>query len=92
MNNPDAKPHSSRVPALLIVLAAFLLLGYVLWQTETRPSTDDAYVYADTIDVVPEVNGRIVEMPVRDNQLVKQGDLLIRIDARPYQDAITDCP
>jgi len=29
MNNPDAKPHSSRVPALLIVLAAFLLLGYV---------------------------------------------------------------
>jgi len=88
MNKTDAKPRSSRVPALLIVLAALLLLGYVLWQTETRPSTDDAYVYADTIDVVPEVNGRIVEMPVRDNQWVKQGDLLIRIDARPYQDAL----
>jgi len=78
----------SRLPALLIVLLSILVLGYVLWRTESSPSTDDAYVYADTIDVVPEVNGRIVELPVRDNQLVKQGDLLLRIDARPYQDAL----
>ncbi len=56
---------------------------------DRTPRTDDAYVYADTIDVVPEVNGRIVEMAVRDNQAVKQGDLLFRIDPRPYQDALT---
>ncbi|UMZ12087.1 multidrug transporter subunit MdtN [Pseudomonas sp. MPFS] len=88
MTEPTAKSRRSRLPALLIVLASLLVLGFVLWQMETTPRTDDAYVYADTIDVVPEVNGRIVELPVRDNQLVKQGDLLIRIDPRPYQDAL----
>src|ERR1700738_539628 len=56
---------------------------------DRAPRTDDAYVYADTIDVVPEVNGRIVELAVHDNQAVKQGDLLFRIDPRPYQDALT---
>lgn len=34
------------------------------------------------------MNGRIVEMPIRDNQEVQQGDLLFRIDPRPYQDAL----
>ena len=44
----------------------------VIWQLQTSPETNDAYVYADTIDVVPEVSGRIVEMPIRDNQRVKK--------------------
>jgi multidrug efflux system membrane fusion protein len=56
---------------------------------DRSPRTDDAYVYADAIDVVPEVNGRIVQLAVRDNQAVKQGDLLFQIDPRPYQDALT---
>ena len=56
---------------------------------DREPRTDDAYVYADTIDVVPEVNGRIAELAVRDNQAVKQGDLLFQIDPRPYEDALT---
>ncbi len=51
-----------RHPALILVI----------WQLQTSPETNDAYVYADTIDVVPEVSGRIVEMPIRDNQRVKK--------------------
>ncbi|MCC3252290.1 biotin/lipoyl-binding protein, partial [Serratia marcescens] len=39
-------------------------------------------------DVVPEVNGRILALPIRDNQEVRQGDLLFRIDPRPYQAAL----
>lgn len=88
MTEPTANSRQRCLPALLIVLVTLLVLAYVLWQLETSPSTNDAYVYADTIDVVPEVNGRIVELPVCDNQLVKQGDLLMRIDSRPYQDAL----
>ncbi len=53
---------SCRHPALILVI----------WQLQTSPETNDAYVYADTIDVVPEVSGRIVEMPIRDNQRVKK--------------------
>ncbi|MBP0589697.1 multidrug transporter subunit MdtN [Paraburkholderia sp. LEh10] len=76
-------------PAIVLVVVTLLLLLFVIRELDRAPRTDDAYVYADTIDVVPEVNGRIVEMAVHDNQAVKQGDLLFRIDPRPYQDALT---
>ena len=76
-------------PAIVLVVATLLLVIFVIHRLDRTPRTDDAYVYADTIDVVPEVSGRIVELPVHDNQAVKQGDLLFRIDPRPYQDALT---
>ena len=72
-------------PLLALVLAAIVALILVIWQLQTSPETNDAYVYTDTIDVVPEVSGRIVEMPIRDNQRVKKGDLLFQIDPRPFQ-------
>jgi len=75
-------------PAIVLVVVTLLLVLFVIHQLDRAPRTDDAYVYADAIDVVPEVNGRIVELPVHDNQAVKQGDLLFRIDPRPYQDAL----
>jgi len=73
---------------MAIVAVALLVLGAVLWRLDRTPRTDDAYAYADTIYVVPEVSGRIVDLPVRDNQAVKKGDLLLRIDPRPYQAAL----
>ena len=76
-------------PAIALVVATLLVTLLVIHQVDRTPRTDDAYVYADTIEVVPEVNGRIVELPVHDNQAVRQGDLLFRIDPRPYQDALT---
>lgn len=88
MSDASSASRKKSLPALLVVVAALVVLGVVLWRIDRTPSTDDAYVYADTINVVPEVNGRIVEMPVRDNQPVKRGDLLFRIDPRPHQDAL----
>lgn len=79
----------SKFLALIILALTLLVAAIVVWQVESSPTTDDAYAYADTIDVVPEVNGRIIEMPIRDNQEVRQGDLLFRIDPRPYQDALS---
>jgi membrane fusion protein, multidrug efflux system len=88
--NEDARAtrRTKRLPATAIVLIAIMLLCVVLWRLDHAPSTDDAYVYADTISVVPEVSGRIIELPVRDNQAVRQGDLLLQIDPRPYQAAL----
>lgn len=77
-------------PLLALVIAAIVVLILVIWQMQTSPQTNDAYVYADTIDVVPEVSGRIVEMPVRENQRVKKGDLLFRLDARAYEAMLAD--
>lgn len=70
----------NKLPALLLVLLAVVVLLVVIWRLDSAPATNDAYASADTIDVVPEVSGRIVELAVSDNQQVKQGDLLFRID------------
>jgi multidrug efflux system membrane fusion protein len=83
-----SKTSKKKWPAIVMVVVTLLLLAYVIRLWDCAPRTDDAYVYADTIDVVPEVSGRIVELAVRDNQAVKQGDLLFRVDPRPYQDAL----
>jgi multidrug efflux system membrane fusion protein len=81
------KPKMKLLTGLLLLFA--IVLGIVVvWRADTEPRTDDAYVYADTINVVPEVSGRIVTLAVRDNQRVKKGDLLFELDRRPFQDAL----
>jgi membrane fusion protein, multidrug efflux system len=89
MATTASRTSKRKWPAIVLVVVTLLLLVFVIRLLDRAPRTDDAYVYADTIDVVPEVNGRIVELAVHDNQAVKQGDLLFRIDPRPYQDALT---
>ena len=69
----------------LIVLA----IGGYLWLTSGRyVSTDNAYVQQDKVSVSADVGGRIVEVAVRENQQVKAGDLLFRIDPEPYRIAV----
>lgn len=77
-----------RIIALLLMIFAILAGVYVIWQLDSRPSTDDAYAYADTINVTPEVSGRIISFGVKDNQHVKKGDVLFIIDPRGYQEAL----
>jgi multidrug efflux system membrane fusion protein len=84
----SSKNNPKRVGPVIGVLLTLCALGlglYVIYRVDQAPRTDDAYVYADTINVAPEVSGRIIELKAHDNQAVKQGDLLFRIDARPYQ-------
>lgn len=82
------KASHKKYLVIVLIVATVLVLLFVIRRLDREPRTDDAYVYADTIDVVPEVNGRIAELAVRDNQAVKQGDLLFQIDPRPYEDAL----
>ncbi|EAZ4759364.1 multidrug transporter subunit MdtN [Salmonella enterica] len=85
MESSQKKIPRNKVPALILVLLALVVMAFVIWRVDSAPSTSDAYASADTIDVVPEVSGRIVELAVVDNQQVKKGDLLFRIDPRPYE-------
>jgi membrane fusion protein, multidrug efflux system len=85
----SSKASHTKYLVIGLVVATVLLLLFVIRLVDREPRTDDAYVYADTIDVVPEVSGRITQLAVRDNQAVRQGDLLFQIDPRPYGDALT---
>jgi membrane fusion protein (multidrug efflux system) len=73
---------------VVAVLAALCAIGWggTAWYASfTRVSTDDAYVEGSMTPVSAKVGGHVVEMLVRDNQLVKKGELLIRVDPRDYQ-------
>jgi membrane fusion protein, multidrug efflux system len=71
-----------------IVIAAVALGLVVLYYTNYYPRTDDAEVLANFIGIAPQVEGRIMRLNVRDNQFVKQGELLFEIDERPFQYAL----
>jgi len=71
-----------------IVIGAVALGLMVLHQANFYPRTDDAEIVANFIGIAPQVEGPIVRLNVRDNQFVKQGDLLYEIDDRPYRYAL----
>lgn len=71
-----------------IVAAALLVLVIAVLLVDRHPRTDDATVRANTIAFAPEVEGRLVQLNVQDNQFVHKGDLLFQIDPRPYEYAL----
>jgi membrane fusion protein (multidrug efflux system) len=71
----------------LLVIASFY--GDYYWTTgRFLVSTDDAYVQAHSVLISPKISGYISEVPVDDNQSVKAGEVLGRIDPRDYQTAL----
>ena len=72
--------------ATLLVLALAMWIGRTLWvHYMNTPWTRDGRVRADIINVAADVNGYVVGVPVKDNQLVKKGDVLLEIDPEHYQ-------
>ncbi|HTB83706.1 MAG TPA: HlyD family efflux transporter periplasmic adaptor subunit [Candidatus Sulfotelmatobacter sp.] len=92
---PDLKPEPKTDPkivgqrvALAIIIATLIVAVIAIWTHDYRPETDDATLRANFIGVAPQASGHIVELDVKDNQFVKEGDLLFLIDPRPYEDAV----
>lgn len=78
-----------RTALMLIVPLILAAVGGYVWLTSGRyVSTDNAYVQADKISISAQVSGPIVEVAVRENQRVEKGDLLFRLDPRPYRLAL----
>src|SRR5271165_6281485 len=74
--------------SVAIMVGAGIACAVALWVYVHEPETDDATVRANFVGIAPHASGHIVELRVRDNQLVREGDLLFVIDPRPYQDAV----
>jgi multidrug resistance efflux pump len=71
------------IPFLITLATVALagLLGWAMWDVYMEaPWTRDATVRAYVVTIAPEVSGRIVELPVADNQFVHKGDLLMVVD------------
>ena len=80
--------YKKQLMTAAVVLVAILAATAKYWQFITNPWTRDGMVRANIIQVTPRVSGPIVELLLVDNQAVKAGDLLFRIDPRTYQKAL----
>ncbi|EGQ9290818.1 HlyD family secretion protein [Vibrio vulnificus] len=77
----------SKLTKTLFFAACAIASGamYLSWQySDSHPSTEDAYVRAKILSVAPQVQGQVVTVEAKDFQAVNKGDLLLKIDARPY--------
>ena len=70
---------------IAIAIVGLALLAYFIVDVLTYQSTDDAYVETTTVSVAPKVSGQIVEVLIKDNQRVNEGDLVARIDDTDYK-------
>lgn len=77
------KGKKRKIFACVITLAVVLAGFYVAHEMQFQ-STDDAYVETTTVSVSPRVSGQIEEVYVKDNQFVKEGDLVAVIDDADY--------
>src|SRR5215472_6969908 len=84
----DFRKKLGVVVSAFIVIAATALGLVVLRRANYYPRTDDAEVLANFIGIAPQVEGRIIRLNVRDNQFVKEGELLFEIDDRPFRYAL----
>jgi multidrug efflux system membrane fusion protein len=87
-SDPGTRRILGRLLGAGIIGAAVLAIGVALLQWEIRPQTDDATIRANFVGIAPQVSGHITELRVRDNQQVREGDLLFQIDPRPYEIAL----
>jgi membrane fusion protein, multidrug efflux system len=83
-----ARRYRRRVVLVLAGLAA--AFGLYWGSSYVFAYTDDAYVTSDLVAVAPQITGRIVAVPVVDNQTVTKGTLLARIDPTPFRLALAE--
>jgi membrane fusion protein (multidrug efflux system) len=75
---------------LLGPLLVAVVAGYVYITSGRYVSTENAYVKADKVMIAAEVTGLITDVAVQENQRVAAGDVLFRIDERPYRIALSE--
>lgn len=87
---PSGRKGFTRQRKAALILVTILLLGTwfsVRWLIHSRTdiATDNAFIEAHIHPVAPRISGTVTKVLVRDNQLVKKGDLLVELDSTDYQ-------
>ena len=81
--------HPIAVALGLLCMLLALPTGYFYWDYASHfESTDDAYIASRQFAIAPEVSGYITAVPVTDNEHVNAGQVIARIDDRPYRAAL----
>lgn len=81
----EDKKKQRRKKIAIVLAAVGIVAGVLIYDMSRYVSTDDAYVETTTVSVAPKVSGEIVEVYVKDNECVKAGQPIAKIDDRDYQ-------
>jgi membrane fusion protein, multidrug efflux system len=77
-----------RLIALVIIVLAAMIALRTLHESYVFPTTSDSSIDADVVHVAALVGGKVLEIPVSENDQVAKGDLLFQIDPIPYQQSV----
>ncbi|MGH6957060.1 MAG: HlyD family secretion protein, partial [Caulobacteraceae bacterium] len=78
-----------RVPLMIAGPVVLIAVGaYFVLTSGRAQATDDAYVQANRVPVSASIGGRVIELDVKDNQPVRKGQVLFRLDVRDYQASV----
>jgi len=81
-------PRSKKFILIIVVLVGIAAALFYWFQNRGIEKTDDASIEANIIPIAPKVAGYVQELHIDDNQHVKKGDVLLKIDPRDYQVAL----
>jgi multidrug resistance efflux pump len=81
-------PWNTTSMVIVITIPVVGLTIMILLLNVFAPSTNDVRILKPVINIVPQVGGRVLEVPVEPNRLVKKGEVLFRIDPTPYELAV----
>lgn len=83
--------HLLRPLLTVLIFSVAVIVGLALWRHyQYSPWTRDGRVKADVIAIAPDVSGPVTELLVQENQRVRQGEPLLRIDAERYRHALAE--
>ena len=85
-----AAEQRSRRWIWIVLLICVAIFAYNLIADRLTPYSSQATVQAYIVSVAPEVVGKVAEIGVVDNQIVKEGDLLFRLDPQAYKVAVRE--
>lgn len=84
--SPAPRRRWGRIALMVAVPLALIVFAWSYWTSlQGKVATDNAYVKQDMVAIGAEVGGRIIDVRVQEDDVVKPGDLLFRIDPEPYQ-------
>jgi multidrug resistance efflux pump len=81
-------PWNTTSQIIVVIIPIVALTTLILTLNVIAPSSEDVRIYKYTVQVIPQVRGRVIEVPVQPNRLVKKGELLFRIDPTNYQNEL----
>ncbi|MDH5338335.1 MAG: biotin/lipoyl-binding protein, partial [Rubrivivax sp.] len=78
-------PWNTTSQVIVVIIPVVAMAALILTLNVVAPSSSDVRVFKYVVQVVPQVRGRVLEVPVEPNRLVRKGDLLFRLDPTPYE-------